>query len=74
MLTFLFPILIQSKGYSTVTNEDEPASEVYPSTSFARATHPSHQLPTSEASHLRDPGDSYINRIMDKIKLEEVRC
>lgn len=68
-------LTIQAEEYKHMTDEDRHCATMYPSTSSG-TVHTSYYLPHSQVAATNVPGggpnDSYINRIMDRIKLEEV--
>ncbi|KAH9284837.1 ATP-dependent RNA helicase A [Echinococcus granulosus] len=65
----------QAEEYRHVADEDRHCAAMYPSTSSSGAMHPSYHPPHLQVTETdvpgRGPNDSYINRIMDRIKLEE---
>ncbi|KAL5960702.1 ATP-dependent RNA helicase A [Taenia solium] len=72
---FYLKLTIQAEEYKHMTDEDRHCATLHPSTSSGFAGHPSYHLPRSQVAATNvpagGPNDSYINRIMDRIKLEE---
>ncbi|VDM17535.1 unnamed protein product [Hydatigera taeniaeformis] len=66
---------IRADEYKHVKDEDRHCATMCPSTSSAPVVHSSYHLPHLQLSEANVSGsgsnDSYINRIMDRIKLEE---
>ncbi|KAL5108829.1 ATP-dependent RNA helicase A [Taenia crassiceps] len=67
--------IIRAEEYKHMTDDDGHCTTLYPSTSSSGTVQPSYRSPHSQAVETNAPvggsNDSYINRIMDRIKLEE---